>query len=206
MKQNSTVLGLSIAAIFAITVIAISATPTAMAKSDANGQPDLVATLTASDGSSSDPKGKAMFWFDDDSDPTSMRYQIVLNKIDVNGNEGKGLGEELEKVHIHYAPGGVHQAMHLYNILGPADDLDNGKTVGNTLSGVWDDADVWLNWSDPGMPIHHSSKPLTALNPNGNTILENLCTGNTDVNIHLHGDVSYIRGVIETNSDACSEL
>ena len=100
MKQNSKVLGLSIAAIFAITVIAISATPNAMAKSDANGQPDLVATLTASDGSSSDPKGKAMFWFDDDSDPTSVRYQIVLNKIDVNDNKGKGLSEELEKIHI----------------------------------------------------------------------------------------------------------
>ena len=200
MKQNSTVLGLSIAAIFAITVIAISATPTAMAKSDANGQPDLVATLTASDGSSSDPKGKAMFWFDDDSDPTSVRYQIVLNKIDVNGNEGKGLGEELEKVHIHYAPGGDHKAMHLYNILGTADDLDDGKITGNVLSGVWDEADIPIPYG------HHTSKPLTAVNPNGNTILENLCTGNTDVNIHLHGDVPYIRGIIETNSDACSEL
>lgn len=200
MKQNSTVLGLSIAAIFAITVIAISATPTAMAKSDANGQPDLIATLTASDGFSSDPKGKAMFWFDDDSDPTSVRYQIVLNKIDVNDNEGKGLGEELEKVHIHYAPDGIHNAMHLYNILGPADDLDDGKIAGNVLSGVWDEADIPVPYT------HHTSKPLTALNPNGNTILENLCTGNTDVNVHLHGDVPYIRGIIETNSDACSEL
>lgn len=211
MKQNSTVLGLSIAAIFAITVIAISATPTAMAKSDANGQPDLVATLTAFDGSSSDPKGKAMFWFDNDSNPTAVRYQIVLNKIDVNGNDGKGLESELEKVHIHYAPNGVHNAMHLYNILGPADDLDDGKTAGNTLSGVWDEADVWSNWDVPGMPTHHSSKPLNAIvahHPdwNGNTILENLCSGNTDVNIHLHGDVPYIRGIIETNSNTCSEL
>lgn len=206
MKQNNTVLGLSVAAIFAISVIAISAMPTAMAKSDANGQPDLVAILTASDGSSSDPKGKAMFWFDDDSNPTSIRYQVVLNQIDVTDNRGKGLGESLEKVHIHYAPNGVHQPMHLYNILGPADDLDDGKIAGNTLSGVWDEADVWSNWDEPGMPMHHSSKPLTGVNPNGNTILENLCTENTDVNIHLHGDVPYIRGIITANSDACSNL
>jgi len=201
MKQNSTVLGLSIAAIFAITLIAISATPTAMAKSDANGQPDLVATLTGIDSSNNDPKGKAMFWFDDDSNPTSVRYQIVLNKIDVNGNSGKGLGESLENVHIHYAPNGVHNAMHLYNILGTSDDLDDGKITGNVLSGVWDEVDIVVV-----PPTHHSSKSLTAVNPNGNTILENLCTENTDVNIHLDGDIPYIRGIIKINSDACSNL
>ncbi|WP_148702611.1 hypothetical protein [Nitrosopumilus piranensis] len=206
MKQSNTVFGLSIGAIFAISVITISVMPTAMAKSDATGQPDLIAILTAIDGSSSDPKGKAMFWFDDDSNPTSIRYQIVLNKIDVSGNDGKGLTESLEKVHVHYAPEGVHNAMHLYNVLGPADDINDGKTAGNTLSGVWDEADVWPNWDEHGMPMHHSSKPLTAVNPNGNTILKNLCTGNTDVNVHLHGDVPYIRGIIETNSDACTNL
>ena len=200
MKRNNTVLGLSVVAFFAISVIAISAIPQVMAKSDANGQPDLVATLTTIDGSNSDPKGKAMFWFDDDSNPTSVRYQIVLNKIDVNDNSGKGLSESLEKVHIHYAPNGVHNAMHLYNILGTSDDLDDGKITGNVLSGVWDDADI------VAPPTHHSSKPLTAVNPNGNTILENLCTENTDVNIHLDGDIPYIRGIIQTNSDACSNL
>jgi hypothetical protein len=108
MKRNNHVLGLSIAAIFTIPVIAASAMPTALAKSDAKGQPDLIATLTDFDGSVSDAKGKAMFWFDDDSDPTSIRYQIVLNKIDVNGNPGKGLDELLTKIHIHYAPNGQH--------------------------------------------------------------------------------------------------
>lgn len=203
MKQNNKVFGLSIAAIFAITVIAISATPTAMAKSDANDQPDLLAILTAADGSSSDPKGKAMFWFDDDSNPTSIRYQVVLNQIDVNDNRGKGLGESLEKVHVHYAPNGEHKPMHLYNILGPADDLDDGKIAGNTLSGVWDEADINEDWMSH---MHHSSKPLTAINSNGNTVLKNLCTENTDVNIHLDGDIPYIRGIITANSDACSNL
>ena len=204
MKRNNTVLGLSIAAVLTLSVIAISVMPTAMAKQDANGQPDLVAKLTSFDGSSSDAKGKAMFWFDDDSNPTSIRYQIVLNKMDVNDNSGKGLDELLTKVHIHFAPNGVHQAMHLYNILGPADDLDDGKIAGNTLSGVWDAADIDEDWM---VHMHHSSKPLTAMNPNGNTILENLCTGNTDVNIHTDvGASGAIRGIIEANSNTCTIL
>ncbi len=204
MKGINTVLGLSIAAILTVSIIAISAMPEAIAKPDANGKPDLVATLTTSEGSNGDPKGKAMFWFDDDSNPSSIRYQIVLNKIDVNDNPGKGLEDLLEKVHVHYAPNGEHQAMHLYNILGPADDLDDGKIAGNTLSGVWDAADIDEDWA---AHMHHSSKPLDATNPNGNTVLENLCTENTDVNVHLtDGDHPYIRGMIETNSDACENL
>ena len=79
MKRNNKVFGLSIAAIFAITVIAISATPTAMAKSDANGQPDLVANLIAE--GTNDAKGKALFWFNDDA--SELQYKIVLNKVDV---------------------------------------------------------------------------------------------------------------------------
>ena len=163
-----------------------------------------MATLTGFDGSVSDAKGKAMFWFDDDSNPTSVRYQIVLNKIDVNDNSGKGLDELLTKVHIHYAPNGQHHGMHLYNILVTADDLDDGKIAGNTLSGVWDAADVDDDWMTH---MHHSSKPLTAMSPNGNTILENLCTGNTDVNIHTDaGGSGAIRGIIESNSNTCENL
>jgi hypothetical protein len=94
--------------------------------------------------------------------------------------------------------------MHLYNILGSADDQDDGKMTGNTLSGVWDAADIDDDWMQH---MHHSSKPLTAMNPNGNTVLENMCTGNTDVNIHTDGGGSgAIRGIIESNSDACENL
>ena len=203
MKYANSIFGLSVAAFFAISIIAVSATPDVFAKPSGNGQPDLVATLTST-GSGGDPKGKAMFWFDGESEPTSIRYQIVLNQVDVKGNPGKGLENLLEKVHVHYAPNGVHHAMHLYNILGPADDLDDGKIAGKTLSGVWDEADIDEHWAEH---MHHSSKPLDAVNPNGNTVLENLCTENSDVNIHLvGGEHPYIRGIIETNSNACENL
>jgi len=195
MKQNNTVLGLSVAAIFAITIIAISATPTAMAKSDANGQPDLVATLTAE--GSNDAKGKALFWFNDDA--SELRYKIVLNKVDVgsNGqdkNVGKGLEYYVTKLHIHYAPGGVHMPMHLFNIIGPADD-NNLKIAGHTFSGIWDDDDAPGNAEHE----HHQTKTLSSQ-------IAALCNGDTDVNVHLSDSGGFIRGVIETNSDVCSEL
>ena len=195
MKQNSTVLGLSIAAIFAITVIAISATPTAMAKSDANGQPDLVATLTAE--GTNDAKGKALFWFNDDA--TELQYKIVLNKVDVgsNGedkNTGNGLEYYITKLHIHAAPGGIHSGEHLLNIIGPADE-DDLKIAGHTFSGIWDDGDATMDHHGMG----HNSKTLTSQ-------VAALCNGDTDVNVHLSGSDEYIRGIIETNSDTCSEL
>ena len=110
MKQNNTVLGLSIAVIFAITVIAISAILNAMAKSDATGQPNLVATLIAE--GSTDAQGKALFLFNDDA--FELRYKIVLNKVDIGSvgdegtgydkNYGKGLEYYVTKPHIHAAP------------------------------------------------------------------------------------------------------
>ena len=195
MKQNSTVLGLSIAAIFAITVIAISAVPDALAKPSSNGQPDLIANLTAE--GTNDAKGKAMFWFNDDA--TELRYKIVLNKVDVGSegedkNSGKGLEYYVTKLHIHAAPGGEHTGTHLLNIVDPADENDL-KVTGHTFSGVWDDADKTPNHGGHG----HNTKTLTSQ-------VQALCNGDTDVNVHLDGSDEFIRGIIETNSDTCSEL
>ncbi len=88
MKQNNTAFGLSVAVIFAITVIAISEIPNAMEKSDANDQPDLVATLAAE--GSTDAQGKALFWLNDDA--FELRYKIELNRVNIGsvGDEGTG--------------------------------------------------------------------------------------------------------------------
>ena len=195
MKRNNTVLGLSIAAIFAITVITISAVPDALAKPSGNGQPDLIANLTAE--GTNDAKGKAMFWFNDDT--TELRYKIVLNKVDVGSegndkNSGKGLAQFVTKLHIHAAPGGDHTGTHLLNVVGPADD-DDLKITGHTFSGIWDDGDMTHNHGGHG----HNSKTLTSQ-------VGVLCNEETDVNVHLSDSGEFIRGIIETNSDTCSEL
>ena len=198
--KKTTLLGLSIGAIFVVMVLATSV-PLAEAKS--NGQPDLVATLTGFDGSTSDAQGHAWLWFDDDVNPTEVRYKIVLNKMDVNDNTGKGLDELLTAIHIHFAPGGVHTGMHLFNVIGPNDDADL-KIAGHTVRGNWDPSDISPHWMDH---MHHSSKPLDAVLPNGQTVLQALCGGNTDFNIH--SDVNgggAIRGVIQANSDACDNI
>ncbi len=200
MKRNQTLLGLSIAAILTISVVAMSAMPIAIAKPAGNGQPDLVADLVAE--GTNDAKGHAWFWFDNDDDPSELRYQIVLNKVDVgtefNGeeklkdkNDGKGLEYFVEKIHIHYAPDGEHMSEHFLNIVGPNDDNDL-KIAGHTFSGVWDDDDATGHHG-------HASKGFTAK-------LDDVCNEDTDVNIHLSEHEEYIRGQILQNSDACENL
>ena len=197
--KTKTILGLSIATILTISVIAISAVPIAMAKPSGNGQPDLVAELVAE--GTNDAKGHAWFWFDDDEDPSELRYKIVLNKVDIgteyeggeleDKNDGVGLEYHVEKIHIHAAPGGVHDPEHYLNIVGPNDDNDL-KIAGHTFSGVWDDGDATGHHG-------HATKAFTAK-------LSDVCNEDTDVNIHLSEHDEYIRGQILQNSDACSNL
>lgn len=189
-----------VTALLVVSVAAVSEFQNAEAKKDANGQPDLVATLTAE--GTNDAKGKAMFWFNNDA--TELRYKIILNKVDVGSvgedgtgndkNSGKGLEFFVTKLHIHAAPGGIHDPEHLLNIVGPTDD-DDLKIAGHTFSGVWDDDDATHDHHGHG----HNTKTLTSQ-------VEALCTGNTDVNVHLNEHHEYIRGIIETNSDACADL
>ena len=81
-KNTQSVLCLSIAVLLVISVTAFADLPNAEAKKDkANGQPDLIAELVAE--GTNDAKGHAWFWFDNDSDPSSLTYKIVLNKVDV---------------------------------------------------------------------------------------------------------------------------
>lgn len=205
IKQKDTrlVLGISIAVLFAISATMFADIPNAEAKSEkTNGQPDLVATLVAE--GSNNVKGHAWFWFDNDSDPTSLKYKVVLNKADVgsvgndgNGedkNKGKGLEYFVEKFHIHAAPGGIHSGEHLLNVIGPVDDEDM-KINGHVISGVWDDGDKTPDHGGHG----HNTKTLTSQ-------IEYLCTGNTDVNIHLSEHGEFIRGIIDTNSNTCEKL
>ena len=201
-KNTRSILALSIAVLLAISVTMFSDMPVAEAKNNkTNGQPDLVATLVAE--GTNNAKGHAWFWFDSDTNPTSLSYKVVLNKVDVgligddgkgqDKNSGQGLEYFVEKLHIHAAPGGVHDPEHLLNVIGPNDD--DLRINGHVISGIWDDGDQTPNHHNPA----HSTKTLTSQ-------IEALCTGNTDVNIHLSEHGEYIRGIIVANSDVCENL
>jgi hypothetical protein len=188
--------GISIAVILSISIVAMGVIPQAIADED---EPDLIAILEPIDDASEKGKGKAFFWINEDQ---SLSYSIVLNHVKLPGDsekgnapddKGKNAWDEVEAIHVHRAPGGVHDPEHLLNIIGPADD-DDMKIAGQTVHGLWDSDD------DPGAPPMqlHQTKEITE-------VLGDICDEQTDVNVHLH-PAGYLRGQIYQNSDACEEL
>jgi len=188
--------GISIAAILSLSIIAIGVIPQAIADKD---EPDLIAILEPVEGASENGKGKAFFWINEDQ---SLSYSIVLNHVILPGDsekgkapddKGKNAWDDVEAIHVHRAPDGVHAAEHLLNIIGPADD-DDMKIAGQTVHGLWDSDD------DPGAPPMqlHQTKEITE-------VLGDICDEQTDVNIHLHPS-GFLRGQILVNSNACEDL
>lgn len=207
MLKTSTVL--LITTIFAVSAITISVMNEAeAAKPIMSGKPDFIAIIDTPN----DPahhngeKGKAMFWVKGQGDNMKIAYKIVLNRIDVgqigddgngkDGNSGKGLPHYLWKLHVHPAPGGVHDAnYHHLNIVGPADDADL-KIAGKTLTGIWDKSD-FDNRKDLPNDNHETVAP--------NTVIEEMCSEDTDVNVHTETHLQ-VRGIIVPNSDYCDTL
>lgn len=208
MRKN-TVFAVSVASFFAITAGLVLNNN---AFADYEEEPDLMAVLEA--GGDYKGKGVAYFWFDDDADPESLRYKIVLNHVKTMGDmeelalggpadpgtKGKKGWDEVHMIHVHYAPDGVHNPNHLLNVYDHMMMSDPKKTdadlkiTGQVYHGVWSDEDYFTgfdgdSWSDK-------------LSEN----IENLCNGDVDVNVHLGTHMNYIRGQIYPYSDACSEL
>ena len=221
MKKKTTLLGLSISAIFAVLVFA-TAIQTVEAKSDGLGKPDFIAKLNESglSASDSDAVGQAQLWFDrDDDGELTLKYKIMLHKMSFE-KELKGAANEiLDKIHIHFAPNGNHTPLHLFNIMSPDDDTYDRtitETPGNIIvKGEWDKSDSLE--CTPGMRhFGHNSKTFDCVIPednatdidgNGLTVLENLCSGQTDLNIHSDAyDSGAITGVLVLKSSACEEL
>ena len=206
-SKKTPLLGLSIGVVFALVIFSTSLPLVEAEKPIASGKPDFVATIDmpADEDHYNGEKGRAMFWVDADSiDDPNMRiaYKIILQNIDVgeigndgtgqDGNSGKGLETYLWKLHLHPAPGQVHDGnYHHFNILGPADDSEL-KISGNTLTGIWDKDD----WSDLGNDNHESVDPVT--------VIGEMCNSETDLNIHSEVHHIQIRGIITPNSDFCN--
>ncbi|MDH3677062.1 MAG: hypothetical protein OEQ12_02025 [Nitrosopumilus sp.] len=212
--NRRTILGISIAAILAISVASVSVIPDAFAvKPTASHKPDFVANFDAISDPENEFNGqsfRAMFWVEGEDEGMKIAYKVILNKVDVgeyaealpnpgqDGNNGEGLTHFLWKLHVHPAPDGVHDASeHYFNIVGPADD-EELKIAGNTLTGIWDENDFQNLPNDD----HESIAP--------NTVIEEMCNEDTDINIHLQDDTGeselQIRGQLIPNTDFCDSL
>jgi len=205
-KNTKIFLGISIAAILAISVVSVSALPEAFAKNDFAGKPDFVAVIDtpADPDNYNGEKGLALFWVDAANiDDPNMRiaYKIALQKFDVGDiagdqtgqdkNKGKGLAHYLWKLHLHPAPGGVHDAtQHYFNIVGPTDD-DDLKISGHSIKGIWDNND----WQDLPNDLHESNDPVD--------VIDEMCSSDMDINVHSEVHDVQIRGQIIPTSGFC---
>jgi len=212
--NTKTLLGITIAGILAISVASFSGIQDAFAaKPVATGKPDFIAnfeTLEDPEGEYNGQSFRAMFWVEGEGENMQIAYKVIFNKIDVgefaeakpnlgkDGNSGKGLTHFLWKLHVHPAPGGVHDSSeHYLNIVGRADDGDI-KIAGKSLMGIWDKDDFQTLPNQ----LHQSVPP--------NTVINEICSEDTDINVHLqneNGDSELeIRGQLIPNSDFCDSL
>ena len=221
-NMKTTLLGLSIGTIFAVLVLG-TAFETAEAKPNALGKPDFIAKLNESGLSSSDSDavGQAQLWFDEDEGgDLTLKYAIMLHKMYFDEEGQNGASDELlTKIHVHFAPNGNHSPMHLFNILGPDNDTNDRvivETPGNLMIfGEWDKDDP-LACTPEMEHFEHNSKTFDCVIPvengaeiegNDMTVLENLCSGQTDLNIHSDTFSSgSINGILIPKSSACDKL
>ena len=112
MKANI-VFAVTIASFFAISAGLVFNTDVF---ADVEEEPDLIAILEPSNDAGDKGKGKAFFWINEDQ---TLRYSMVFNHVLLPGDsssgnapedKGKKSWDEIEKIHIHNATGGIHQA------------------------------------------------------------------------------------------------
>jgi len=211
--DTKTILGISIAAILAISVVSVSAFPNALAKQES--QPDFVAELQGKQQTVPEERGgghgKAYFWFTEkdtgDGNEPALTYKIQVSK-NLYITDAKGNGDLLNKIHLHNNSTG-QAGPHVLNIFGlPAeDDIDLVVDANaRTFEGIWDDGDknfdaVGNSNRQAGDSVSlNDEDPLT-----GNIPLEELCEGNLYVNIHSvkHGPGALRGQITPTSADVC---
>ena len=201
MNGKKSLLGVSIAMILAISIVAISTAEDVIAKQ--GPESDFEAKLQGFQQTVPTEKGtghgKAKFWFVDGGD--ALKYEINLSNnyiVTWNGETSKGSGgDTITKIHLHDNVPGV-AGPHVLNVFGAPSEDDDDLDVDvdtRTFTGKWDDGDA--NDLDPPGPSPNDSVTFSDK-------ISELCDGNLYVNIHSveHGPGT-LRGQIIPVSDAC---
>jgi len=205
-RNRKTVLGLSIAAIMAISVVSLSTLPDAFAKQEP--QPDFVAKLQGKQQTVPEERGgghgKASFWLTEVEGEPALQYKIEVSKnLYIEG--AKGTGDLITKIHLHLQDPGT-AGPHVLNIFGAPSEDDDHLVVdakARTFSGIWDDGDAFDVGTDGRTP--NDSVALNVFDTlTGQVPLDGLCDGKLYVNIHSekHGPGA-LRGQIMSTSDVC---
>ena len=180
MRHTNTVLGLSIAALLAISIVSITTLPDAFAKKQPT--PDFEAKLQGKQQTVPEERGtghgKASFWFTENGD---LAYTIEVSKnfaVTWNGETSKGNGDPITKIHLHnQVPG--QAGPHVLNIFGLPSEDDGNLDVdvdARTFSGIWDDLDA--NDLNPPGPSPNDSIALS-------DAMDELLACNLYVNLHI---------------------
>lgn len=210
---------LSITALLAISVVAMSEMPEAEAKKW-KGKPDFVAKIKTPNNPDlhRGEGGFALFWVSGEGDDMKIHYKVFLKRIGI-GEIVDGVGTEpdrnrhdhyLWKLHVHPAPVDANgdpqhnAAVHFFNSVGPVDD-QNLKIKWKIVSGIWDKSDAHRN----DLPHdHHETNALNEPVLGGtSTPIEEMCKGDTDINVHLeHESHLEVRGQIIPTSKFCDTI
>ena len=207
-------LGLSVAALLAISIVSITTLPDAFAKKQET--PDFEAKLQGKQQTVPEERGtghgKASFWFTEIEGEPALKYTIQVSKnlaVTWEGETSKGNGDPITKIHLHNQIPGI-AGPHVLNIFGAPSEDDEHLVVdvdARTFSGIWDDDDQ--NLSAVGNSERQGGDSV-ALNDydslTGAIPLDELCAGNLYVNLHSenHGPGA-LRGQIIPTSNACGK-
>lgn len=226
-KNTKTLLGISIAAILAISVFSVIGVQKVAADDDKDDgkkiwkffkkftkRADFVAKMNTAQIPEADrptdreKTGMAKFNFNKDS--SKLEYTLMVNGLDLAGLATESTDDDVTKIHFHAAPPLIAGDHVLNVLLGPCEDDLEMSYFAQTgkVTGAWDDSDVSNSeekcrflGSIPGPA--GTSKSLTSQ-------LEALCTGEVYVNVHTtHGPAGEIRGQVEPTKHGkkiCEEL
>ncbi|MDH3610269.1 MAG: CHRD domain-containing protein [Nitrosopumilus sp.] len=216
-------LGISIGAIFAISLFAAVSLQEAEAKKpDQIGKPDFISHLnwkqTVPFEKGNTAGAIAKFWWNDDK--SGLYYQFHYNHLNLESDfsdylledaEYKGATDAIIKIHIHMNEKGI-QGPHVLNVFGGPSEDDSDlviDTEARTISGKYDDGDENLNAPcgsctdgvrDSGDSVAFTDEDeLTGKIP-----IDELCLGNLYLNVHTAEHApGGLRGQIIPNPNAC---
>ncbi len=205
-KKTQTVLGISVAAVLAVSLFSVIGVQQTFADDDdrdtkslknflkkfKNNEPHFKTALTSADTVplvENDFSGKAKAWLIYQDGEIKLKYRLKTN-MDMNAGwpQTPEAGDDITKIHLHNNVPGV-AGPHVLNVQ-KAPAQDDGdlvlKPFKGVIRGIWDDGDKnYAAVMDPNTRQGGDSVALTEVDPLTSKVpLAELCKGNIYANVH----------------------